>query len=345
MNPLRAWNDFWFRPISARPLGAFRVAVGVLALAHLALLTFDLDYWLTDAGLLRGDEARMLAGPLRPSPLQYVQDPVSVRLFLAATACAGVAVTVGWRTRISTILLYLGLLSLHHRNLPTNSGPDNLMLLLAFYLMLSPSGAAYSLDARKIARKRGTAAEPIIVPWAQRLIQLHACLIYFDTAVLKCSGISWLNGTALHYVFNNPEVAGRYDLTALTHYPVVINLLTYAGLAAEFLLAFWLWFRPTRPWVIAVGIGLHAGILFVINVPLFGELMVATYLTFLTPGELDTFLKAVNPLAWFRRPGEAAASPRLDPSLRFDPPETARRRHAVAREVMMAGSAGVDDTA
>ena len=25
MNPLRAWNTFWFRPVSARPLGAFRV--------------------------------------------------------------------------------------------------------------------------------------------------------------------------------------------------------------------------------------------------------------------------------------------------------------------------------
>ena len=36
MNPLRAWNIFWFGPISARPLGAFRIAFGVIALANLA---------------------------------------------------------------------------------------------------------------------------------------------------------------------------------------------------------------------------------------------------------------------------------------------------------------------
>ena len=52
MNPLRAWNTFWFGPISARPLGAFRIAFGVLALANLAFLTADFDHWFTDAGLL-----------------------------------------------------------------------------------------------------------------------------------------------------------------------------------------------------------------------------------------------------------------------------------------------------
>ena len=30
MNPIRAWNRFWFAPVSARPLGAFRVVFGLL---------------------------------------------------------------------------------------------------------------------------------------------------------------------------------------------------------------------------------------------------------------------------------------------------------------------------
>ena len=79
MNPLRAWNVFWFGPVSARPLAAFRVVMGLLALAQVAFLSVDLDYWLTDRGILQGTEARVLAGPLRPSPLQWVQDPASVR--------------------------------------------------------------------------------------------------------------------------------------------------------------------------------------------------------------------------------------------------------------------------
>ena len=192
LNPLRAWSLFWFRPVSARPLGAFRALMGVLVLCHLGFLWLDLDLWLTDRGLLVGDEARWMAGPLRHSPLQWVQDPTSVRAFMAATAAVAVAFTLGWRTRVTGVLLYLGLLSIHHRNIPTNCGPDNLLLLLVFYLMLSPCGAAYSLDARRAARRRGgTAAEPLVLPWAQRLIQLQVSLVYFNTAVLKCNGGTW----------------------------------------------------------------------------------------------------------------------------------------------------------
>ena len=195
MNPLRAWNTFWFGPISARPLGAFRIAFGVVALANLALLTADFDHWFTDAGLLHGTEAREAAGPLRLSPLQWVQDPTSVRVAFGATAIVAVLFTLGWRTRLMGVGLYLGMLSIHHRNVSSACGADVLLMILAFYLMLSPCGAAYSLDARRASRKRGTLAEPLIVPWAQRLIQLQLCLVYFNTAVLKAHGSTWLDGT------------------------------------------------------------------------------------------------------------------------------------------------------
>ena len=88
IRPVRAWNSFFFRPTSARPLGAIRILFGLLALANLAFSAVDLDYWYTDAGLLRGDEARNVAGPLQLSPLHYLQDPASVRVAFAFTATA-----------------------------------------------------------------------------------------------------------------------------------------------------------------------------------------------------------------------------------------------------------------
>src|SRR5262245_33901504 len=99
MNPIRAWNRFFFGPISARPLGLFRIAFGLVILCSLALRAFDFDYWLTDAGLFQGSEARELAGPLRFSPLQYVHDPILVRTFGAAIAVIALLFTLGWRTR------------------------------------------------------------------------------------------------------------------------------------------------------------------------------------------------------------------------------------------------------
>ncbi|WP_406696058.1 HTTM domain-containing protein [Singulisphaera sp. Ch08] len=325
MNPFRVWNRFWFGPISARPLGAFRIVFGLLCLANLAFMSFELDYWFTNTGLLQGTEAREVAGALRFSPLQWVDDPLTVRLFFGATAVVVVLFTVGWHTRIMGVLLYLTLLSIHHRNIVTNCGVDTLVLIMAFYAMLSPCGAAFSLDARRAARKRGTLAEPLIVPWAQRLIQLHLSLIYFDTAVLKCNGGTWLGGTALHFVLSNTEV-GRSQLMWLVEYPLVINLLTYIALAVEFGLAVFLWFRPTRVWMALAGLGLHAGVLFTVNVPIFGEVMTACYLVFLAPDELNSLIRCLNPRSWFRRRSETGAPLAKVPG-RVDSPSGLAGRH------------------
>jgi hypothetical protein len=328
MNPFRAWRAFWFAPISARPLGLFRIVIGVCMIYQLALLSVDLDFWFTDQGVLQGTEARELAGPWRPSPLQYIQDPLSVRAFFVATVAVAVLFTIGWRTRLVSCLLFFMNLSIHHRNIPTNCGPDNLLLLMLFYLMLAPSGAAYSLDARRRARRRDAPAEPLIVPWAQRLIQLQLCLIYFDTAVLKCNGSTWLGGTAMHFVFQNHEV-GRLDWSWFCQYPLLISVMTHVALFTEFLLAVLLWFKPTRPWMIAAGLLLHGGILLVINVPIFGEVMTACYLTFMTPAELDSVACALNLRRWFRRAGRRSDSPRYQ--RRVDPPHSLAGSHVAAR--------------
>ncbi len=314
MNPLRTWNRFWFGPISARPLGVYRIVFGIFVLAHLGFISVDLDYWYTSAGLLQGDEARLAAGPLRFSPLQWVQDPVSVRCVVGGLAAVAVAFVLGWRTRVMSVLLYLGLLSLYHRSISTSCGPDMLMMITSFYMMLSPCGAACSLDARREARRRGTLAEPLIIPWAQRLLQIQLCVIYFLTAAFKCNGSTWLGGTAIHYILFNHEV-GQFNLEWLAGYPVVISVLTLTALLVEFALAFLLWFRSSRKWIALAGVMLHAGIVPLVNVPLFGEQMTALYLIFLAPDELDGLLGLLDPRAWFgrRRNEWDALSARLDP--------------------------------
>lgn len=310
IQPIRAWNRFWFAPISARPLGAFRILFGVCCLLNLLLLANDPDEWLSDAGYLRGWEAKELAGTLRFSLLHLAASPLAVRVFLAATATVTVLFTLGWRTRLMGVLLYVCNLSIQHRNLLTCSGADALWMCISFYLMLSPCGAAYSLDARRAARKRGTDAEPLIVPWAQRLIQIQVSVLYFITALSKAGGVSWREGTALYYVLNDSEF--RRFTFGLTEWPILIHLLTSGALFIEFALAFWLWFRPTRPFAIFSGILLHVGIMFTVNIPIFGELLIASYLTFLTPQEFDGLIRFLIP--WRKaRKSALVLNGRIDP--------------------------------
>ncbi|MDR3635376.1 MAG: HTTM domain-containing protein [Isosphaeraceae bacterium] len=337
MNPIRDWNTFWFKPVSARPLGAIRILYGLIALANLGLISVDFDYWYTGIGLQQGPDAREVAGPLRYSLLQYHQDPATGHAVLAATAVVAALFTLGWHTRVMSVLLYLGTLTLYHRNIVTNCGPDSLMTIMSFYLMLAPCGAAYSLDALRAKKRRGgTLAEPLITPWAQRLIQCQLCLIYFNTAVWKCTGVTWPNGTALHYVLHNPEV-GRLSLDPLSEYPLAISLLTHGALLTEFLLAFFLWFRATRPWVIFLGVVLHGGIEFIVNAPLFSPLMITCYIAFLHVEEWDGLLRRVNPFRWFAR-----SEPPQVPG-RVDGPSPLRGPHARLRTP--AGEAVVDEEA
>ena len=303
IHPIRAWNRFFFQPTSAKPLGALRIGFGLLALANLAFCAVELDYWYSDAGLLQGTESRVSAGVLLQSPLHYIQSPTAIRVAFGFTALAALGLTVGWRTKLMSILFYGGMLSLHNRNLVSSSGADVLVMVFAFNVMLSPCGRAWSIDSWLESRKRGTAAEALILPWSLRLFQIQVSMVYAIAAILKCSGGLWINGTAIHYVLNNTEVR-RLDLSFLLsnpYYPILINLMTYSALAFEFSLAFLLWFRATRPAVILIGFLLHIGIMATINIPIFGELMWIGYLTFLTPPEFAAFTRAIDVRRWFRR--------------------------------------------
>jgi Vitamin K-dependent gamma-carboxylase len=306
VNPIKAWNRFLFGPVSARPLGLFRIVFGALMMIYLAVMTVEFDHWYTDRGLLQGTESREAAAvdgePLRFSPLHYVHDPFIPRILHALTFASALGVTLGWRTRLMSVLLWLGMLSLYHRNPSSNSGPDAVSVIFCFYLMLCPSGAAHSLDARREAKHRGTPAEPLIIPWGLRLLEMQVCLIYFQSCVLKCSGPAWMDGTATHYVLFNREFRW-FNLEWLGAFPLLINVMTHGALLIEFALAFWLWFRATRRWAILGGLLLHAGIRPVLNLPGFGEVMCASYLAFLDPDEAIAIDRALNPRAWFTRFG------------------------------------------
>ena len=299
-NPIRVWNRFFFQLQSARPLGLIRICYGLLALANLALCAVEMDHWYSETGLLQGNQARILAGKLLNSPLHFLQSPRDVRIAFGFTALAALGLTIGWRTKLMSILYYAAMISLHNRNTASSSGADVLLLVFGFNLMISPCGAAYSIDSWLANRKRGTNAEPLILAWSLRLTQIQICLVYALAGILKCNGNLWINGSALHYVFNNTEV-GRLNLSSLSNYPVLINLMTYSAVLFELSLAFLLWFRAVRPAVIMMGIMLHLGILASVNIPIFGELMWTGYIAFLTPPEFAVLMRVINVPGWFRR--------------------------------------------
>lgn len=74
----------------------------------------------------------------------------------AVAVLASVGMLLGWRTRAMSVLFMVGVLSLQNRSVFMGDGGDNVIHLMAIYLVLTRCAQVWSLDARR-ARLRGSA--------------------------------------------------------------------------------------------------------------------------------------------------------------------------------------------
>ncbi|MFX4294396.1 HTTM domain-containing protein [Streptomyces bohaiensis] len=66
---------------------------------------------------------------------------------------ASLGLLLGWHTRAVSVLFMLGVLSLQNRSIFMGDGGDNVIKLMAIYLVLLRCGQVWSLDARRRARR------------------------------------------------------------------------------------------------------------------------------------------------------------------------------------------------
>ncbi|WP_425556329.1 HTTM domain-containing protein, partial [Kitasatospora nipponensis] len=71
---------------------------------------------------------------------------------------AALLLLVGWRTRASSVLFMVGVLSLQNRSVLIGDGGDNIVHLMALYLVFTRCAEVWSLDARR--RRAGRANGP-----------------------------------------------------------------------------------------------------------------------------------------------------------------------------------------
>jgi predicted DCC family thiol-disulfide oxidoreductase YuxK len=301
MNLRRDWNEFWFAPVSSIPLGLFRIAFGVVVLLYGLLLFPDRDTWFSNRGVLTQVASDAYNAEHNPglliNLLHGVDHPLLLLLFFVGFLAAALCLMLGWWTRLAAFLVFLGLNSLHNRNHVILSGADIVMIVLSFYLLFAPAGAACSLDRLgRFMRGEEDEEPPCIVPWAQRLMQIQIALLYLCSFLNKVPGSRWVDGTALYWALQIPEMR-RFPVPLFdAQHMWLVNLATYGALATELALATLIWVPRLRLYVLAAGVLLHIGIEYSMNVPLFSFLMVASYLIFLRESDVQRFL------AWIREP-------------------------------------------
>lgn len=275
---LTAWERFWFAPQETSSLAILRICFGLVALAWTIALAPDLSAFFSRGGLVGGQpETGGVWGLLGVFP-----GDLAVTLMFAGLVVTCVCLVLGYRTRLATVLVFVGILSFERRNPFVFNTGDGLIRVMAFYLMLAPAGASLSLDRWRKARDRFWEF-PARAPWAMRLLQLQLSVLYIASVWDKVQGTTWNHGTAISYALRVSDLE-RLPLPAfLTHSAFLSGLLTYGTLLTELSIGVLVWNRRLRPWVLAAGVGMHLAIEWSIRVGFFSLAILTLYLAFLEP--------------------------------------------------------------
>jgi hypothetical protein len=346
---LRAWEKFWFEPADPTLLGFVRICVGCVALYVLSTWGYGLmsfvgpDGWVDEnAGHYLSHQYPFYSQPrdwdnspgtlvgkgyFLASPYFHVTDPFWVRTIHLAIVVATFLFTIGYQTRITSVLAWLGALCYMLRCQPLLFGMDTMINLLLLYLSIAPSGAALSVDRwLEVRRLRQLGATRIAPPAPEamarlglRLLQIHFCIIYLAAGLSKLQGPTWWSGTALWGCFANftfaPVAAPWYQelLRLLSRSRLLWEFVMTSGIVYTFVvelgLPFLVWLPRFRPWFVIGSILLHAGIGPLMGLPTFSALMMCMVLSFTPPELVRPYLDGFRNRRAPQLPPRAAPTP------------------------------------
>jgi hypothetical protein len=284
-----AWNRFWFEPVSTSTLGLLRIAFGLVTLIWTLTLAPDLRAFYTSSGILPSQpHVAWTWGLLEHSSSL----PLVVGVFLLLVIGA-IGMCVGCWTRLSSLVVFIGLMSFERRDPWVLNTGDWLLRILAFYLLLAPAGAALSVDRFVRYRERFWEA-PLRSPWVVRLIQIQLSAVYLFSVWAKVQGTTWNNGTAVSYALRIGDFS-RVDLPhAIASSALLSNFLTFGTLATEFSIAILVWNRKARFWVLGAGVLMHLFIDATMLVGLFTYEVFIAYLAFIPEDTADALIAKIR---------------------------------------------------
>ena len=282
-----AWHSFFFRPQSPLPIALFRILYGICVSVTLILLYPDWLEWFGPHAWFSLQTMQSIEPGVRLNlfTLLPASDHWITGFFWFSLAFA-VLLTVGLWTRISSIVVFLCVVSIQQRALFITHGGDKFLRAAGFFLIFAPAGAALSLDRLiRVRRKREGPEIEARAPWAQRMIQFELAFLYFTSFLWKLRGHTWLDGTALFYVLHLHEIR-RFPLPSWLQNAVVSKLVCWFTLALEFSLGTLIWFRRYRYYLLLSGLLFHLCLEYSLNTPMFQWDILTAYVLFIDPEDL-----------------------------------------------------------
>jgi hypothetical protein len=273
-------REFWVGETDIAPVALFRILFGLLLFNWFWQLFPNLTAFFTDEGILpRRDLA--LAYPDRLSLLNLSGEWWPVATLWAVSCLVALFLTLGWHTRVMSLLSFALVSSFSWRDPLILDGSDLVFRVVPLWLAFTSAGDRWSIDA--LRRDRAPVVRGRALPI--RILELQIAWIYLATGVEKLGGIDWIAGTAAYYALQLEHTFARPWAHAFAVQPALSHLISWYTLAVElsFLPLAMAPFPLTRAVAALAAGGMHLGILLLMNVGNFPIVMLAACVLFAPP--------------------------------------------------------------
>ncbi|MEI6834666.1 MAG: HTTM domain-containing protein [bacterium] len=277
----QAWVE---EPVDPRPLGLFRCWFGFLCLVNLLLLWPDMPMWFGNNGVFPPEVHSVLNKEFRLQIYAFTgYSDFTITLMRLMGLAGGIGLTLGLFTRTSAFFIWLVASSYAWRNSGVHNSGDNLIRIGCFFLMFACSDQAFSLKAY-LARRNlwpfKTQVAGSIPAWPQRILQIQLCIVYLVAAILKLKGDMWRDGTAVGMVLQLGEFE-RFPIPDFVMTSAGSAFATYFTVGFELLFPFLIWFDPLRRFLMILGLLLHGGLEWTMNIQMFQWIITSYYILFI----------------------------------------------------------------
>ncbi|MBY0359422.1 MAG: DCC1-like thiol-disulfide oxidoreductase family protein [Candidatus Obscuribacterales bacterium] len=239
----------------------YRFVFGLYLLIHFsALIPWGAEVF-SNAGAMPASASPVLK--IFPNMFALCDSPLFVTGVLTVAAGLSMLLAVGYRDRLAAIGLWYVWACLFGRNpLIANPGLPYVGLLLLVHACL-PSAPYGSVGAHKRVDPRGGWFLPqsiFVVVWILMAVG------YSYSGYTKLVSPSWVEGTAIEHVLNNPLSRPGFGRETMLLLPsVVLNFMTWAAIGLELLYVPLSFVRRLRPWIWFLMLSMHLGLMLLID--------------------------------------------------------------------------------
>jgi hypothetical protein len=258
------------QPMSAREMWHMQRLWALVTIGTLLFQWGDIGWLYSADGMLplSPDVLGLRVFP-RVSLFHFITDPSIVLLLYIILLLALLVLVFDFFQKPALLMSMLLLHSFHLRNPLIIGGGDVLLFNIGFLLLI------FTFFEGPLTKKRRD-----MPAWLHTLLLWQVVVIYLVSLWSKLLGTTWLSGTAVFIVFQNPHFARFATPELLMH--TLSPLLSYSVMVWEFLWIFlliprWKYHYHLMAVLMVTGILFHLGILLFLRVGSFSIAMMVAY--------------------------------------------------------------------